>query len=125
MSLQEVSLSRARVQEEKLVHPCDFMQRSAAQQEEALRLHRIRSTHGLGAATDVALTEMTLGGGRRLGSLPASKLLYHSYRGGLTEISPEDVYGLPDNDPNVQPSARALAEKQVFGYELTMKNLGM
>lgn len=125
MSSPELRLASARPMEGNLMHPCEFIQRSAFQQEEAQRMHQIRATHGIGAATEVAMTEATLLGCRRLGSLPTSNTLYHAYRGGFTEISPADLYGLPENNPNVQPSARAVVERQVYGYELTMKNLGM
>ncbi|EPY31880.1 hypothetical protein STCU_03144 [Strigomonas culicis] len=88
-------------------------------------MNRIRTTHGLGAAAEVALTEVTLMGGRRIGSLPSSDVLYHAYRGTLTEITPFDLYGRPEHNPNVQPSSRALAERAIYGHELTMKNMGM
>lgn len=125
MSSLEIPLARPRAQEQQLMHPCEYIQRTAFQQEEALRLNQIRTTHGLGAAISVALEEATLLGGRRIGALPASDTLYHAYRGDFTNIGPHDIYGLPENDPNVQPSTRAQLEKHIYGYELSMKNMGM
>ncbi|KAK7195653.1 Proteasome maturation factor UMP1 [Novymonas esmeraldas] len=121
----EIGLLRPQAREERLMHPVEFIQRSAPRQEEAARMNNIRSTHGLGAATEVALTEVTLLGSRRLGALPTSNTLYHAYRGNFTELNPSDVYGLPEHDPNVQPAPRALVEKQFHGHELTMKTLGL
>lgn len=125
MATPEIPLVKPRNAEQQMMHPCEFIQRSAFQQEEALRMNRIRSTHGIGSAVEVGLTEVTLLGSRRLGAMPTSHALYHAYRGDYTDLKPTDLYGLPENDPNVQPSARALAERDVYGYELTMKKLGM
>lgn len=121
----EIGLPRPQAREERLTHPVEFIQRSAPRQEEALRMNNIRTTHGLGAATEVALTEVTLLGSRRLGALQSSNALYNAYRGNYTDLTPSDVYGLPENDPNVQPAPRALVEKQFHGHEVTMKTLGM
>ncbi|CAG9572728.1 conserved hypothetical protein [Leishmania major strain Friedlin] len=121
----DIGLPRPQAREERLMHPVEFIQRSAPRQEEALRMHNIRTTHGLGAATEVALTEVTLLGSRRLGAIPTSNTLYNAYRGNFTELAPCDLYGLPENDPNVQPTPRALVEKQFHGHELTMKTLGL
>jgi hypothetical protein len=121
----EIRLARPQAREERLMHPVEFIQRSAPRQEEALRMNNIRTTHGLGAASEVALTEMTLLGSRRLGALPSSNTLYNAYRGNFTELTPSDVYGLPENDPNVQPAPRAFVERQFYGHELTMKTMGL
>ncbi|KAH9589057.1 hypothetical protein LSM04_001222 [Trypanosoma melophagium] len=110
---------------EKLLHPCDVIQRTAVQSDNAKRLHHIRSTQGWGAAADTALTEATLLSSRRIGAMPSSFVLYHHYRGTVSELTPTDLYGLPEDDPNVQPASCALAEKAVYGYELSMKNMGM
>lgn len=107
------------------MHPVEFIQRTAPRQEEVLRMNNIRTTHGLGAATEVALTEVTLLGSRRLGAMASSNTLYNAYRGNFTELTPCDVYGLPENDPNVQPAPRAFVEKQFHGHELTLKTLGL
>ncbi|CCW60811.1 unnamed protein product [Phytomonas sp. EM1] len=124
MSIPEIKLASPQVQE-GLMHPCEFIQRTSLRQEECMRMNRIRTTHGLGAAIDVGLTEATLLGSHRLGSLLSSNTLYNVYRGNLTQINPSDIYGLPENDPNVQPSSRTIVERGVYGYELTMKNLGV
>ncbi|KAG5480527.1 hypothetical protein LSCM1_06230 [Leishmania martiniquensis] len=121
----EIGLPRPKAREERLMHPVEYIQRSAPRQEEALRMNNIRTTHGLGAATEVALTEVTLLGSRRLGALPSSNTLYNAYRGNFTELTPSDIYGLPENDPNVQPAPRAFVERQFYGHELTMKTLGL
>lgn len=121
----EIGLARPQAVEERLMHPVEFIQRSAPRQEEALRMNNIRTTHGLGAATEVALTEMTLLCSRRLGALPTSNTLYNAYRGNFTELSPVDVYGLPEHDPNVQPAPRVFVERQFYGHELTTKTMGL
>ncbi|KAG5507015.1 hypothetical protein JKF63_05761 [Porcisia hertigi] len=121
----EIGISRPLAREERLMHPVEFIQRSAPRQEEAVRMNNIRTTHGLGSAIEVALTETTLLGSHRLGALPTSSALYHAYRGNYTELTPSDVYGLPENDPNVQPAPRALVERRFHGHELTMKTLGL
>lgn len=125
MSSTEIPLARPLPVEEKYMHPVEFIQRTAYEQEEALRMHRLRATQGLGAAAFEGLTEMTLAHSRRFGALPSSQALYHSYRGEFSDISPLDVYDLLENTPTVQPSSRALAEKQIYGYELTLKTLGI
>ncbi|CBH16740.1 uncharacterized protein TEOVI_000576500 [Trypanosoma equiperdum] len=124
MSLREIELAQVQPREH-LLHPCDVIQRSAFQRDNAERLHRIRTTLGWGAAADTALTETTLLSSRRLGALPSSFALYHHYRGTASELTPMDIYGQPEDDPNVQPSSRSVVEKLVYGHELTMKNMGM
>lgn len=124
MSSVELPLAKAQAVEEKRIHPVEFIQRAAFDQEEGLRMNRIRTTQGLGAAVSEGLTQTTLSRVQRLGSLPSSHLLYHAYRGDYCDITPADLYGLPENNPNVQPSSRALAERAVYGYELTMKTMG-
>ncbi|CAJ1007548.1 hypothetical protein Q4I28_002861 [Leishmania naiffi] len=121
----EIGLPRPQAREERLMHPVEFIQRTAPRQEEVLRMNNIRTTHGLGAATEVALTEVTLLGSRRLGAMASSNTLYNAYRGNFTELTPCDIYGLLENDPNVQPAPRAFVEKQFHGHELTMKTLGL
>lgn len=88
-------------------------------------MHHIRTTHGLGAACEVGLTEVTLLGSRRLGALPTSHALYDAYRGNYAELGPMDLYGLAENDPRVQPAPRAFVERQFYGHELTMKTMGL
>ncbi|CCW71536.1 unnamed protein product [Phytomonas sp. Hart1] len=124
MSSPDIKLAGPQAQE-RLIHPCEYIQRSVFKQEECMRMNHIRTTHGLGAAIDVGLTEVTLLGSRRLGSLPTSNTLYNAYRGNFMELTPMDIYGLPENNPNLQPSSRAIIERGVYGYELTMKNLGL
>ncbi|KAG8348852.1 hypothetical protein ERJ75_000028600 [Trypanosoma vivax] len=124
MATREIQLRQGQPHEQVL-HPCDVIQRSAIQQDNAERLHRIRVTLGWGAAAHTALTETTLLSSRRLGALPTSHTLYHHYRGSVSELTPADIYGQPEDDPNVQPSSRAIVEKMVYGYELSMKNMGM
>lgn len=125
MNSEEIPLAKALVVEEKNIHPVEFIQKTAFEQEEALRMNRIRVTQGIGAAVQEGLTQATLSRAGRLGSLPSSHLLYHAYRGDYADISPADIYGLPEHNPNVQPSSRALAEQQVYGHELTIKTLGI
>lgn len=125
MSCTEVPLPHSLPVEDKFIHPVEFIQKTAYQQEEALRMHRLRATQGLGAAAFEGLTELTLAHTRRFGALPSSLALYHSSRGDFSDISPLDIYGLLENTPNVQPSSRALAEKQIYGHELTLKTLGL
>ncbi|ESL07798.1 hypothetical protein TRSC58_04509 [Trypanosoma rangeli SC58] len=124
MATKEIQLPQAQPRE-RVLHPCDVIQRGAFQKENSERLHRIRATLGWGAAADTALTETTLLSTRRLGALPSSFALYHHYRGTVSELTPMDLYGLSEDDPNVQPSSRAIVETSIYGYELTMKNLGM
>ncbi|EAN84588.1 hypothetical protein C3747_2g1413c [Trypanosoma cruzi] len=124
MATKEIQLPQAQSRE-PVVHPCDVIQRGAFHKDNAERLHRIRTTLGWGAAADTALTETTLLSARRLGAIPSSFALYHHYRGTASELTPMDLYGQPEDDPNVQPSSRAIVEKSVYGYELTMRNLGM
>lgn len=125
MSCAEISLAKALPAEEKRIHPVEFIQKTAYEQEETLRMNRLRLTQGLGAAAFEGLTEMTLSRARRFGAIPSSATMYHSYHGDFSDISPLDLYGLLENNPCVQPSSRALAEKEIFGHELTVKSLGI
>eukprot|EP00796_Vickermania_ingenoplastis_P004101 gene4101-2947_t len=123
MSSPELALASAVAVEEKKIHPVEFIQKASLAQEDALRMNRIRMTEGLGAAVFEGTTEASLVRVRRLGSLPASHVLYHSYRGDLMDMTPMDIYGLPEHNPNVQPSSRALVERDVYGHELTLETL--
>ncbi|CAD2217485.1 hypothetical protein AGDE_00180 [Angomonas deanei] len=121
----DIRLPAGKAVEEKVMHPVEFIQKSSFQQEEALRMNRIRSTHGLGAAMEVALTERTLLNSHRIGSIPSSYALYNSYRGNVSSMDTFDVLGLLEHNPNVQPSSRAIGERNVYGRELTMKSVGL
>lgn len=114
MSLQ---LPSAEVKDQ-LVHPCQTAQRSLHEVEHRQRLHQIRATRGWSSAAQTSIEAAMLSRPTRLGGLKSSNVLYRSFNNQLTDMDVFDVYGLPQNNPNVQPSARALMEKDVFGEEL-------
>lgn len=100
---------------ESLVHPCDVVQRSNVELRQ--RLHRMRVTHGWAAAARTSMVEATLLSTGRMGGLPTSHALYHSYVGNFDDIDVQDVYGLPENSPFVQKAPRTLFHQQFYGEE--------
>ena len=83
----------------------------------------IRSVYGWSTAAKIAMDQETILRSHRLGGLPSSNLLFHSYNGSLTDMDVSDLYGLPENNPNVQPAARSAFEKQFLGEEIIFQKM--
>ena len=103
---------------DKLVHPAEVIQRSGAEAQRRQHMHLVRATHGWALAAQISMEQAMLSHPTRLGGLRSTNVLQRHYDGRLTRVTPSDIFGLPQNDPNVQPSARALMEADVFGEEL-------
>lgn len=110
---------------ERVIHPAEMIQKNHFQNEQRTMLHQIRCTQGWAAAARISFDQAALLQGRRLGGMPTSHALFRHFNGSHTDIDIEDVYGLPKNDPNVQPAPRSLVEKAVYGEELSMKGIGL
>lgn len=103
---------------DKLVHPIEVMQRTQPEAEHRQRMHLARATHGWALAAQMSIDNAMLARPTRLGGLRSSNVLQRHYNRTLTRVGAGDILGLPHNNPNVQPSARAIMECDVFGEEL-------
>eukprot|EP00658_Telonema_sp_P-2_P013386 TRINITY_DN1506_c0_g1_i2.p1 TRINITY_DN1506_c0_g1~~TRINITY_DN1506_c0_g1_i2.p1 ORF type:complete len:133 (+),score=35.17 TRINITY_DN1506_c0_g1_i2:2-400(+) len=78
---------------------------------------------GWAVAAKEAMDSSVMLGSQRLGGLPTSNVLYHSYHGSLTDIDINDLYGRPEHNPLPVLAPRAHFEKQFHGEELTIKQV--
>ena len=101
-----------------LVHPIEVMQTQGEAAEFKQKLHQMRSVYGFALPARVCIEQEMLARTKRMGGLESSNLLLQSYNNTLTDIDAKDLYGLPRNQPEVQPAPRAVFEKQFFGEEL-------
>ena len=122
--MEDLQLLGAKPRED-IRHPVEEILRNAEYQQQQQELHRIRTAYGWAAAARHAMDQARLLGTRRPGSLHVSHALYHHYTGGHDDIDVSDIFGSPQNDPNVQPAPRALVEKQFYGEEVTMRRRAM
>ena len=103
---------------DQLVHPVQHIQEEGARLEQAQKLNQIRACYGFALPARMCIEQETIARSKRLGGLESSNLLLHSYNGTLTDLDVQDLYGLPRNNPQIQPAPRAIFETQAFGEEL-------
>lgn len=108
---------------ESIRHPVEVLQTTQARADWSRRMHQMRTTHGWAVAAKEAMDSSVMLGSQRLGGLPTSNVLYHSYHGSLTDIDINDLYGRPEHNPLPVLAPRAHFEKQFHGEELTIKQV--
>eukprot|EP00656_Telonema_subtile_P036905 TRINITY_DN40971_c0_g1_i1.p1 TRINITY_DN40971_c0_g1~~TRINITY_DN40971_c0_g1_i1.p1 ORF type:complete len:161 (+),score=14.61 TRINITY_DN40971_c0_g1_i1:27-509(+) len=110
-------------QAESIRHPVEVLQTTQVRADWSRRMHQMRTTHGWAVAAKEAMDSSVMLGSQRLGGLPTSNVLYHSYHGSLTDIDINDLYGRPEHNPLPVLAPRAHFEKQFHGEELTIKQV--
>lgn len=108
---------------EPIRHPAEVLHTTQPRADWSRRMHQMRTTHGWAAAAKESLDSSVLLSSQRLGGLPSSNVLYHSYHGTLNDIDVNDLYGRPEHSPLPQVAPRAHFEKQFHGEELTIKQV--